>query len=207
MKFNDQGLIPAVVQDFYSKEVLMLAYMNEESINITKQEGYTCFYSRSRQELWRKGETSGHKQKVMRMTADCDEDTILIEVIQTGNACHTGEKSCFFNIVNEEKSSFSIDSLYDMITERKETMPEKSYTTYLFEKGKEKILKKVGEESTEVIIGAMKNDKAETIYEIADLSYHILVLMVEMGIDINDIREELAKRHVIDTKIKQEKMI
>ncbi len=203
MKFNADNLIPAIVQDFYTKEVLMLAYMNEESIEVTKKEGYTCFYSRSRQELWRKGETSGHKQQVVRMTSDCDEDTILIEVIQTGAACHTGEKSCFYNTLMETQKPFSISMLEDMIKERKETKVENSYTTYLFEKGIEKILKKVGEETAEVIIGAMKADTEETIYEIADVTYHMLVLMVEMGIETNDIIDELAKRHIIDKKVKQ----
>ncbi|OON99064.1 MAG: bifunctional phosphoribosyl-AMP cyclohydrolase/phosphoribosyl-ATP pyrophosphatase [Epulopiscium sp. Nele67-Bin004] len=195
MKFNKHGLIPAVVQDFYTREVLMLAYMNEESLEITKAEGYTCFYSRSRQELWRKGETSGNKQKVVRMYADCDQDSILVEVIQTGVACHTGVKSCFFEKIVEEQPAFSVDMLESMLQGRKEQMPEGSYTTYLFEKGKEKILKKVGEEATEVVIGAMKADKDETIYEIADLAYHVMVLMVDMGIEVNDIRKELAKRH------------
>lgn len=205
-KFNEQGLIPAIVQDFYTNEVLMMAYMNEESYSITKEEGKTCFYSRSRQELWRKGETSGNYQKVMSMALDCDSDTLLIKVIPDGPACHTGEVSCFFNEVTCEKDAFSMDKLFDLISERKVTMPEKSYTTYLFEKGKEKILKKVGEECTEVVIGAMNNDKKETIYEIADVAYHLLVLMAEMDISVNDIRNELGSRHVIDKKVKQEKM-
>ncbi len=206
LKLNEQGLIPAIVQDFYTNEVLMMAYMNEESFEITKNEGYTCFYSRSRQELWRKGATSGNRQKVMSIDLDCDNDTLLIKVIAEGPACHTGENSCFFNNVMTEKNVFSIDNLAGLIAERKQTMPEGSYTTYLFEKGKEKILKKVGEENTEVIIGAMNNDKKETVYEIADLSYHLLVLMAEMGISVNEIRDELGSRHVIDKKVKQEKM-
>ena len=206
IKFNEQGLFPAIVQDFYTGEVLMLAYMNAESFEITQHEGYTCFYSRSRNELWRKGETSGNRQKIMSMTLDCDNDTLLIKVISDGPACHTGANSCFFNEVMCEKQSFLIDNLSVLIANRKQTMPEKSYTTYLFEKGKEKILKKIGEECTEVVIGAMNNDRSETIYEIADLSYHLLVLMAEMGICVNEIRNELGSRHIIDTKIKQEKM-
>lgn len=206
IKYNADGLFPAIVQDFHTGEVLMLAYMNEESFEITKKEGYTCFYSRSRNCLWRKGETSGNRQKIMSMHFDCDTDTLLIKVIPAGPACHTGANSCFFKEVSSEKDAFSIDSLFDLIAQRKQTMPEGSYTTYLFEKGKEKILKKVGEECTEVVIGAMKDDKAETVYEIADVAYHIMVLMAEMGISVNDIRDELGSRHVIDKKIKQETM-
>ncbi len=206
LHYDDKGLIPAIVQDYYTKEVLMMAYMNAESLEITQKEGYTCFYSRSRKELWRKGETSGNKQKVMKLSADCDSDTLLIQVIPDGPACHTGEVSCFFQEIFCEKEGFSIDHLANLIAERKVTMPEKSYTTYLFEKGKEKILKKVGEECTEVVIGAMNNDKKETIYEIADVAYHLLVLMAEMDITVNDIRDELGSRHVIDKKVKQEKM-
>lgn len=206
MNFNEKGLMPAIVQDFYTKEVLMLAYMNEESLEITKKEGYTCFFSRSRNELWRKGETSGNRQKVMSIHLDCDDDTLLIKVIPDGPACHTGAYSCFFNEVQLIKESFSIDVLADLITERKTTRPEGSYTTYLFDKGKEKILKKVGEECTEVVIGAMNDDKKETIYEISDVAYHLIVLMAEMDISINDIRDELGSRNIIETKVKQEKM-
>ena len=206
IKYNEQGLIPAIVQDFYTQEVLMLAYMNEESLKITIDEGYTCFYSRSRQELWRKGETSGNRQKVMNMSLDCDNDTLLIAVVKDGPACHTGANSCFFNEIYKEKATFTLNSLSDMIKERKQLMPIGSYTTYLFEKGKEKILKKVGEECTEVVIGAMNDDRDETIYEISDLAYHILVLMVEMNIDLDEVLEELSSRHIIDKKVKQEKM-
>ncbi|MFI3254312.1 MAG: bifunctional phosphoribosyl-AMP cyclohydrolase/phosphoribosyl-ATP diphosphatase HisIE [Eubacteriales bacterium] len=206
LKYDDKGLIPAIVQDFFTKEVLMMAYMNKESFEITKKEGYTCFYSRSRQELWRKGETSGNRQKVMKISGDCDSDTLLIHVIPDGPACHTGEMSCFFQEILCEKEGFSIDHLADLIADRKKTMPEKSYTTYLFEKGKEKILKKVGEECTEVVVAAMNEDKKETIYEISDVAYHLLVLMAEMGISVNDVRDELGSRHVIDKKVKQEKM-
>ena len=208
LKFDEKGLIPAIVQDFYTKEVLTLAYMNEESLKITEKEGYTCFWSRSRQELWRKGETSGNKQKVVSITADCDGDALVIEVIKDGPACHTGAESCFFNNVyqSEEQTAFSYKGLYDLIEGRKTSPKEGSYTTYLFEKGMDKILKKVGEENTEVIIAAAKEDKAETIYEIADLAYHVMVMMVEAGIDIKDVTAELASRHVIDKKVKQEYM-
>jgi phosphoribosyl-ATP pyrophosphohydrolase/phosphoribosyl-AMP cyclohydrolase len=208
LKFDEKGLIPAVVQDFYTKEVLTLAYMNEESLRITEEEGYTCFWSRSRQELWRKGETSGNKQRVVSITADCDGDSLVIEVIKDGPACHTGAESCFFNNIyqSEEQTAFSYKGLYDLIEGRKTNPKEGSYTTYLFEKGMDKILKKVGEENTEVIIAAAKEDKAETIYEIADLAYHVMVMMVEAGIDIKDVTAELASRHVIDKKIKQEYM-
>lgn len=208
IKFDEKGLIPAIVQDFFSKEVLTLAYMNEESLKITIDEGYTCFWSRSRGELWRKGETSGHRQKVVNITADCDKDALVVQVIKSGPACHTGAESCFFEEVfqSEEQNAFSWEGLYGLIQERKIDPKEGSYTTYLFEKGMEKILKKVGEESTEVIIGAAKVDKKETIYEVADLAYHVLVMMVQMGIEIKDITAELAKRHVIDKKVKQEVM-
>ena len=208
LKFDEKGLIPAVVQDFYTGEVLTVAYMNDESLKITLDEKMTCFYSRSRQELWRKGETSGNRQHVVSITADCDCDALVVKVIKDGPACHTGKESCFFELLyaDDNAGEFSIDGLYDLIKGRKETMPEGSYTTYLFAKGLEKILKKVGEESSEVLIGAMKNSKEETIYEISDLAYHVLVLMVEMGISVDDIRKELASRHVIDKKVKQETM-
>ena len=208
LKFDEKGLIPAIVQDHYTKEVLTLAYMNAESLAITIDERKTCFFSRSRQELWRKGETSGNYQHVVSITADCDKDALVVEVVKDGPACHTGAESCFFNevYVSPEVKQFSWEGLYRLIEGRKECPKEGSYTTYLFEKGKDKILKKVGEECTEVLIGAAKNDKDETVYEIADLAYHILVLMVEMGISLEDIITEEAKRHVIDKKIKQERM-
>ena len=208
LKYDEKGLIPAIVQDHYTKEVLTLAYMNAETLALTIAEGRTVFWSRSRQEIWRKGETSGNVQKVVSITADCDGDALVVEVIKNGPACHTGAKSCFFNevYVSPEVKQFSWEGLYRLIEGRKECPKEGSYTTYLFEKGKDKILKKVGEECTEVLIGAAKNDKDETVYEIADLAYHILVLMVEMGISLEDIIEEEAKRHVIDKKIKQERM-
>ncbi len=208
LKFDDKGLIPAVVQDFYTGEVLTVAYMNSESLKITLDEKMTCFFSRSRQELWRKGETSGNRQHIVSITADCDCDALVVKVIKDGPACHTGKNSCFFETLyaDDDKSEFSMDGLYELILGRKQEMPEGSYTTYLFAKGLEKILKKVGEESSEVLIGAMKNSKEETIYEISDLAYHVLVLMVEMGISVDDIRTELASRHVIDKKVKQETM-
>ena len=208
LKFDENGLITAVVQDFFSKKVLTVAYMNRESLEITIKEGKTCFYSRSRKCLWRKGETSGNFQHVVKITADCDGDALVVEVIKDGPACHLGTDSCFsFPIFEKEQNNeFCLDDLYALLKGRKEQLPEGSYTTYLFQKGKEKILKKVGEECTEVIIGAMKNSKEETIYEIADLTYHAMVLMVEMGISVDEIKAELASRHVIDKKVKQETM-
>ena len=208
LRFDEKGLIPAVVQDHYTKQVLTVAYMNRESLEITMKEGYTCFYSRSRQELWRKGETSGNTQKVVSITSDCDRDALVIEVIKNGPACHTGEESCFFNpeYIGEGMTPFSYEGLYKMIEGRKTQPKEGSYTTYLFDKGMDKILKKVGEESTEVIIAGAKNDKEETIYEVADLAYHLMVMMVEQGITLQDVTAELTKRHVIDHKVKQERM-
>ena len=208
LKFDEKGLIPAIVQDHYTKEVLTLAYMNKESLAITIDEGMTCFWSRSRQELWRKGETSGNRQHVVSITADCDGDALVVEVVKDGPACHTGAESCFFNGVylSEELKAFSYEGLYELIKGRKTAPKEGSYTTYLFEKGMDKILKKVGEECTEVIIGAAKADKDETVYEIADLTYHVMVLMVQMGITVEDITRELEKRHVVDHKAKQERM-
>lgn len=208
LKFDEQGLIPAIVQDHYTKQVLTLAYMNRESLAVTIDEQRTCFWSRSRQELWRKGETSGAVQHVVSITADCDKDALVVEVIKDGPACHTGEESCFFQPVylSEELKQFSYEGLYELIKGRKTAPQEGSYTTYLFEKGLDKILKKVAEECTEVIIGGSKQDKEETIYEIADLTYHVMVLMVQMGITMDDITKELEKRHVIDHKVKQERM-
>lgn len=208
LKYDSNGLIPAVVVDFFTKKVLTVAYMNKESLEITLKEGTTCFFSRSRQKLWRKGETSGNTQRVVKITADCDNDALTVEVIKAGPACHTGADSCFNDVVFEDEntSSFSPDSLLELLKGRKTEKKEGSYTTYLFEKGIDKILKKVGEECTEVIIAAKADDKKETIYEIADLYYHVMVLMVEMGISIDDVMSELASRHVIDKKVKQEKM-
>lgn len=206
LKFDRDGLIPAVVQDYYTKEVLTVAYMNAESLAVSMLEEKTCFYSRSRKELWRKGETSGNFQHIVSIKSDCDDDALVIEVIKDGPACHLGKESCFFNYVfkSEDKKEFSFDMLYELICGRKTEKKEGSYTTYLFEKGIDKILKKVGEECTEVIIGAKGGDKEETVFEISDLAYHVMVLMVEMGIGINDIVDELAKRHVVDHKVKQE---
>ncbi len=208
LKFDDKGLIPAIVVDATSKKVLTLAYMNKESLEISIKEQKTCFFSRSRQELWRKGETSGNYQHIVSITADCDNDALVVLVNKDGPACHTGTDSCFTKTVfeSEDNHAFSMDGLYELLVGRKTDKPEGSYTTYLFEKGIDKILKKVGEECTEVIIGAKSNDKAETVYEIADLAYHVMVLMVEMGISIDDIKKELASRHIIDHKVKQEKM-
>ena len=208
LKFDANGLIPAIVVDAKSKEVLTVAYMNEESLNITLQEKKTCFFSRSRQQLWRKGETSGNFQHVVSITADCDKDALVVKVDKEGPACHTGAESCFFNplFINEERHEFSLRGLYELLQQRNVERPAGSYTTYLFEKGLDKILKKVGEECTEVIIGGKAGDKKETIYEIADLAYHVMVLMVQMGITVEDIQDELASRHIIDHKVKQEKM-
>ena len=206
LKFDEKGLIPAIVTDANTKKVLTLAYMNKESLEISIKEKKTCFWSRSRGELWRKGETSGNYQHIVLITADCDGDALEVSVIKDGPACHTGADSCFNDVIYGEKSDFAIDALMEKLKERKRLMPEGSYTTYLFEKGLDKILKKVGEECTEVIIGAKSNDKAETIYEIADLTYHTLVLMIEMGISLEDIRKELASRDIIEHKVKQEKM-
>ena len=208
LKFDEKGLIPTVVVDALSKKILTVAYMNRESLEISIKEGKTCFWSRSRQELWRKGETSGNFQHIVSITADCDRDALTVEVFKDGPACHLGTESCFNETVyqSEENHGFSIDGLMELLEGRKAEKPEGSYTTYLFEKGLDKILKKVGEESTEVIIAAKAEDKKETIYEIADLAYHVLVLMVEAGISLEDVRKELASRHIIDHKVKQEKM-
>ena len=208
LKFDEKGLIPAVVVDSYSKKVLTVAYMNKESLQISMEKGLTCFYSRSRQELWLKGETSGNYQHIVSITADCDKDALVVAVKPDGPACHLGTESCFEYPVweNPEEHDFSLEELMKLIEGRKTEKKEGSYTTYLFEKGLDKILKKVGEESTEVIIAAKDQDKKETIYEIADLTYHVMVLMIEAGISLKDIHEELASRHVIDHKVKQEKM-
>ena len=208
LKFDDKGLIPAIVVDAKTKKVLTLAYMNKESLQISMDKGLTCFFSRSRQELWLKGETSGNYQHIVSITADCDKDALTVLVEPDGPACHLGTTSCFENTLweSDELQEFSLEGLLKLIEGRKTDKKEGSYTTYLFEKGLDKILKKVGEECTEVIIGAKNNDKKETIYEIADLTYHVMVLMIEMGISLEDIHNELASRHVIDKKVKQEKM-
>ena len=208
LKFDEKGLIPAIVQDHYTKQVLTLAYMNAEILALTIAEGRTVFWSRSRQEIWRKGETSGNVQRVVSITADCDADALVVEVVKDGPACHTGAESCFFQpvYVSEELKQFTYEGLYELIKGRKTAPKEGSYTTYLFDKGLEKILKKVGEECTEVIIAGGKRDKEETVFEISDLCYHVLVLMVELGISVEDITRELEKRHVVDHKVKQERM-
>ena len=207
LKFDEKGLIPAIVVDDDTDKVLTLAYMNKESLAISMEKKLTCFYSRSRQELWLKGETSGNYQHIVSITADCDGDALTVRVKKDGPACHLGTDSCFTNpIFGEEAPKFQLESLYQLLLGRKKDLPEGSYTTYLFQKGLDKILKKVGEETTEVIIAAKAEDKAETIYEIADLTYHVLVLMAQQGITVEDIRKELAGRHVIDHKVKQEKM-
>lgn len=208
LKFDDNGLIPAIVVDYYTKEVLTLAYMNKESLEISMREGKTCFYSRSRKELWRKGETSKNYQHIQNIKSDCDNDALIVEVIKDGPACHTGANSCFMNEIYEKENykDFSVYKLYELIKERKINNTEGSYTTYLFNSGIDKILKKIGEESSEVIIGAKNDNKEEIIYELTDLFYHSLVLMVEKNITLNDIKDELTKRAVIDKKVKQESM-
>lgn len=209
LKFDDRGLIPAIVVDTETKQVLTLAYMNAESLHISMAEGRTCFWSRSRQELWRKGETSGNVQHIVSITADCDRDTLVVEVRKEGPACHTGAESCFFEPVytGAEPPAFSYEALLEMLRARKENPVEGSYTSYLFEKGTDKILKKIGEESTEVIIAAKDRDVPNTVYELCDLMYHAMVLMLDMGISLDDLRREMASRHVIDHKVKQEKMV
>ncbi len=208
LKFDERGLIPAIVVDAITKKVLTLAYMSRESLEISMKKGLTCFYSRSRQELWLKGETSGNYQHIVSITSDCDNDALVVMVEKDGPACHTGSDSCFTNTLYEsdELHEFSYEGLMELIKGRKTEKKEGSYTTYLFEKGIDKILKKVGEECTEVIIAGKADDKKETIYEVADLAYHIMVMMIEMGISLEDIHRELASRHVIDKKVKQEKM-
>ena len=209
LKFDEKGLIPAIVADAVSGKVLTLAYMNKESLKISMEKGLTCFWSRSRQGLWLKGETSGNYQHVVSITADCDRDTLLVKVEKDGPACHTGNETCFIDVIweSDELHEFTYEGLMELIAGRKTEKKEGSYTTYLFEKGLDKILKKVGEETTEVIIAAKDKDKKNTIYEIADLTYHVMVLMIEAGISLDDIHKELASRHVIDHKVKQEKMV
>lgn len=208
LKFDEKGLIPAIVVDAVTKQVLTLAYMNRESLQISMEKGLTCFFSRSRQQLWLKGETSGNYQHIVSITADCDRDALVVMVEKDGPACHTGAESCFFEPVYQsaERQEFSLQGLYALLEGRKRDRPAGSYTTYLFDKGIDKILKKVGEECTEVIIAGKADDKKETIYELADLAYHAMVLMVQMGITVEDVHRELASRHVIDHKVKQEKM-
>lgn len=206
LKFDDQGLIPVIVQDAETNEVLTLAYMNQESYDLTIKDQLMTFYSRSRKELWRKGETSGNYQHLVSLKLDCDQDALVAKVKKEGPACHTGAESCFNESLFGDDQQATIDALYELVKGRKEAPQEGSYTSYLFEKGVEKILKKVGEESTEVVIGAMKEDRTETVFEISDLVYHVLVLMVEMEIDLAEVRQELANRHVVDKKVKQERL-
>ena len=208
LKFDEKGLIPAIVVDAKSEKVLTLAYMNRESLEISIREQRTCFWSRSRQELWRKGETSGNVQHIVDITADCDRDALVVQVEKEGPACHLGTDSCFSYPVwaSDELHPFCLESLYDLLQGRKADRPEGSYTTYLFDKGIDKILKKVGEECTEVIVAAKGDDKKETVYELADLCYHAMVLMAQMDISVEEVRDELASRHIIDHKVKQEKM-
>ena len=208
LKFDEKGLIPAVVVDATTKKVLTVAYMNKESLAISMEKGKTCFWSRSRNELWLKGETSGNYQHIVSITADCDRDALTVVVDKDGPACHKGTDSCFNEVIyqSEDRHEFSLEGLMEMLEGRKLSPKEGSYTSYLFQKGIDKILKKVGEECTEVIIGGKAGDKAETVYEIADLTYHVMVLMLEMGISLEDIHKELASRHIIDHKVKQEKM-
>lgn len=209
LKFNADGLIPAIVTDAVSKKVLMLAYMNKESLQISMEKKLCCFYSRSRQELWLKGETSGNYQHIVSITADCDRDTLLVVVEPDGPACHLGTRTCFEYPLweSDELSEFSYEGLMELLKGRKENPKEGSYTSYLFDKGTDKILKKIGEEATEVIIAGKAEDKRETVYEIADLAYHVMVLMTHAGISLEDIQRELASRHVVDKKVKQEKMV
>jgi phosphoribosyl-AMP cyclohydrolase / phosphoribosyl-ATP pyrophosphohydrolase len=208
LKFDDRGLISVIVQDYLTHEVLTLAYMSRESLRISLAEGNTCFFSRSRNCLWRKGETSGNTQKIVALRADCDGDALVVEVQKAGPACHTGAESCFLNELYEDEAvkPFSMRALMELIENRRKNPQEGSYTTYLFAKGREKILKKVGEECTEVIVAGAKGDREETLYELGDLAYHAMVLMADMGISYEDVVRELAKRHVIDHKVKQERM-
>ncbi len=210
LKYDSNGLIPAIITDCETKDVLMMAYMNKESLDISLREGMTCFWSRSRQELWRKGEKSGNRQHIVSVFADCDLDSLSFVVKKDGPACHTGAESCFFNEIwrgGAPERDITVEDLYTLLLDRRSKLPEGSYTTYLFQKGLDKILKKIGEESAEVIIAAKSGDEAETVYEIADLAYHVLVLMAQAGIQPALIKQELAKRHVIDRKKKQEKMV
>ncbi|MCA1065131.1 bifunctional phosphoribosyl-AMP cyclohydrolase/phosphoribosyl-ATP diphosphatase HisIE [Rossellomorea sp. AcN35-11] len=198
VKYDDKGLVPAIVQDVRTKEVLTLAYMNEVSLKKTVETGETWFYSRSRQELWHKGETSGNTQSVRNITWDCDKDALLLLVDKKGPACHTGKESCFHERVFGETESSTeniLVTLEKLIEEREIHRPEGAYTTYLFEEGVDKILKKVGEEASEVIIAAKNRDQEELKWEVADLFYHILVLLREQKLPLQDILGVLVERH------------
>jgi len=198
LKYDQNGLIPAIAQDIISGRVLMLAYMNEESLKLTMETGYTHYFSRSRNQLWKKGETSGHLQAVKTIRYDCDADTLLLEVEQTGNACHTGEYSCFFNNLYEAADIPTgvdmLHELYEVIQDRKVNPKEGSYTNFLYNKGIDKIVKKVGEEACEVVIAAKNGSKEEICYETADLIYHLFVLLAQQNIPLEDIYKELKSR-------------
>ncbi|MBW3110912.1 MULTISPECIES: bifunctional phosphoribosyl-AMP cyclohydrolase/phosphoribosyl-ATP diphosphatase HisIE [Bacillaceae] len=198
VKFDDKGLVPAIIQDAETKDVLTLAYMNETSLKKTVETGETWFYSRSRQELWHKGETSGNTQKVKNITWDCDRDALLVLVDKKGPACHKGEESCFHeNVLGEGNSSTEniLLTLEKLIGNREKERPEGAYTTYLFEEGVDKILKKVGEEASEVIIAAKNRDSEELKWEVADLFYHVLVLLREQKLPLQDVLGVLVERH------------
>ncbi|MER2089797.1 MAG: bifunctional phosphoribosyl-AMP cyclohydrolase/phosphoribosyl-ATP diphosphatase HisIE [Sporosarcina sp.] len=196
LSFDEKGLIPAIVQDDRTGNVLMLAYMNKEALQKTLDTKETWFYSRSRQELWNKGATSGNRQIVNTLSLDCDNDSILIQVTPMGPACHTGEVTCFHNQISdgEVPTRSIVHEITDEIKNRRANPVEGSYTTYLFREGLDKILKKVGEETTEVVIGAKNRDKAEVTSELADLTYHSLVLMEELDVSVEDVKTELRKR-------------
>ena len=199
IRFDEKGLVPAIVQDAETKEVLTLAYMNQESLTKTLETGETWFFSRSRQELWHKGATSGNTQSVVSVKYDCDQDAVLVLVEPKGPACHTGAVSCFSEGITERSSSLAdyqiLQSLEKLIIEREKDRPEGAYTTYLFEKGVDKILKKVGEEASEVIIAAKNRDKEELKWEAADLLYHLQVLLVEQDLPFKEVLKTLEERH------------
>ncbi|MBA9083913.1 phosphoribosyl-ATP pyrophosphohydrolase/phosphoribosyl-AMP cyclohydrolase [Fontibacillus solani] len=203
IKWDENGLVPAIVQDAKSREVLMLAYMNQESLSKSMESGQTWFWSRSRSELWNKGATSGNTQDITSLRYDCDGDTLLVEVNRKGPACHTGENSCFYRTAASAPSDLSVlgsrfavlDELERLIADRYEERPEGAYTTYLFDKGIDKILKKVGEETAESIIAAKNGDNDELRYEVSDLIYHLLVLLRERNLPLDDIMHELERRH------------
>jgi len=200
LKFNHDGLIPVVTQNYYTGKVLMQAYANKEAIEETLKSGYATYFSRSRNALWKKGETSGNYQKIMDIKVDCDEDSIIYLVVEEGPACHTGEESCFYRNLNLEKDSKPVPfeilhKLYEKIQERKETMPEGSYVASLFKKGSDKIIQKVGEEAVETVIALKNKNKDEIVYETSDLLFHLLIALVDAGVKLSDIEEELLKRY------------
>lgn len=198
IKFDSNGLIPVVTQDFNTKEVLILSYMNEEALLKTLDTNVLYYFSRSRKKLWKKGESSGNTQELIKLVYDCDGDALLALVIQKGPACHTGKKSCFYNILmesNKKNYNSIINDLYLLIKNRKTNKKEGSYTNYLFEEGKDKILKKIGEEASEIIIASKNNSKDELIYEMCDFIYHSFVLLVNDDVTIEDILKELVNRY------------